>query len=136
MSIWYGLENGVPTADTSPKEFVPINQYDQPQWSKWGQYYETKGSAGEAPDEPEAIQLLELFKHWEQATDSADRGRIWSQILDIYARQCYTIGLIANVLQPVAVNKSLRNVPEDAVYNWEPHAQLGVYRPDTFWLDE
>ena len=136
MSIWYGLENGVPSAGTSPKEFVPLSQYDQPQWPKWGQYHETKGAAGEAPDEPEAIRLLELFKQWEQATDDSQRTQIWSEILDVYSAQCYTIGLVANVLQPVAIDKSLRNVPQEAVYNWEPHAQIGIYRPDTFWLAE
>jgi peptide/nickel transport system substrate-binding protein len=25
-------------------------------------------------------------------------------------------------------------VPEEAIYNWEPGAQLGIYRPDTFWF--
>jgi peptide/nickel transport system substrate-binding protein len=28
------------------------------------------------------------------------------------------------------------NVPEEAVYNWEPGAQFGIYRPDTFWFDD
>ena len=61
MSIWYGLENGIPTADMSPAEFAPTSQ-QQLQWPKWGQYYETKGQAGEAPDTPEAKELLELFE--------------------------------------------------------------------------
>lgn len=135
MTIWYGLENGVPTADMSPKEFVPVSQYDQPQWPMWGQYFETKGAAGEAPDEPEAQRLLELFTEWRRATDRATREAVWAEILELYAPQCYTIGLVANVLQPVAVRKTLRNVPEEAIYNWEPHAQIGIYRPDTFWYD-
>jgi peptide/nickel transport system substrate-binding protein len=40
------------------------------------------------------------------------------------------------VLQPVAVRQNLHNVPKEAVYNWEPGAQFGVYRPDTFWFDQ
>ncbi|MEZ5823485.1 MAG: ABC transporter substrate-binding protein [Geminicoccaceae bacterium] len=134
MSIWYGLENGVPTAEMSPKEFVPVNQYDQPQWPKWGQYFETKGSAGEAPDLPEAQRLMELFGQWEAATDKDARKTAWNEILQIYSSQCYTIGLVANVLQPVASRMTLRNLPEEAVYNWEPHGQIGLYRPDTFWF--
>ncbi|MEM9439762.1 MAG: ABC transporter substrate-binding protein, partial [Pseudomonadota bacterium] len=50
MSIAYGLENGIPTADMSPWEFAPTSQFDQYQWPKWGQHWETKGAAGEAPD--------------------------------------------------------------------------------------
>jgi peptide/nickel transport system substrate-binding protein len=135
MTIWYGLENGVPTADLSPREFVPVSQYDQPQWPKWGQHFETRGEAGEAPDEPVPQRLLELFGEWRVATDRSGREAAWQEILELYAPQCYTIGLVANVLQPVAVRTTLRNVPEEAIYNWEPHAQIGIYRPDTFWYD-
>jgi peptide/nickel transport system substrate-binding protein len=39
-------------------------------------------------------------------------------------------------MQPVAVRDTLHNVPQEAVYNWEPGAQFGVYRPDTFWLEQ
>jgi peptide/nickel transport system substrate-binding protein len=133
MTIWYGLENGVPTADMSPREFVPVSQYDQPQWPMWGQYFETKGAAGEPPDEPAAERLMELFDDWRRATDRPEREAAWQEILEVYAPQCFTIGLVANVLQPVAVRNTLRNVPEEAIYNWEPHAQIGIYRPDTFF---
>ncbi len=133
MTIWFGIENGVPTAEMSPHEFAPTSQYDQPQWPKWGQYYETKGKAGEPPALPEARRLLELFDSWRLAGSGDERRRIWDEMLSLYAGECYTIGLVANVLQPVAARKTLRNIPEKAVYNWEPHAQLGVYRPDTFF---
>src|SRR5918994_2196772 len=119
MTIWYGLENGIPTAEMTPSEFAPTSQ-QQLQWPKWGQHFETKGSAGEPPDEPEAAKLLELFTAWRGATDADERGAIWHEILQIYGDQIYSIGLISGVLQPVAVRESLRNVPEEAVYNWEP----------------
>jgi peptide/nickel transport system substrate-binding protein len=25
------------------------------------------------------------------------------------------------------------NVPKEGLYNWDPRAQIGIYRPDTFW---
>jgi peptide/nickel transport system substrate-binding protein len=134
MSIWYGLENGMPTADMSPQEFAPTSQ-QQLQWPKWGQYYETKGQAGEAPDTAEATKLLELFGEWREASNTEERRKIWDTILSIYSDQVYSIGLIGGVMQPVAVRESLRNVPTEAVYNWEPGAQLGIYQPDTFWFD-
>jgi peptide/nickel transport system substrate-binding protein len=133
MTIWYGIENGIPTADMSPREYAPTNQYDQPQWPMWGQYFETKGEAGEPPDDPAAVRLLELFHDWRRATDSAGRATVWGEMLNLYAEQCYTVGLIANVQQPVAVRTTLRNVPVTATYNWQPHGQIGIYRPDTFW---
>jgi peptide/nickel transport system substrate-binding protein len=135
MSIWFGLENGIPTAEMSPSEFAPTSQ-QQLQWPKWGQYYETKGAAGEPPDEPEAKKLLELFTAWRGSHDSEERAAIWHEILALYSDQVYSIGLISGVLQPVAVRQNLHNVPKEAVYNWEPGAQFGVYRPDTFWFDQ
>jgi peptide/nickel transport system substrate-binding protein len=134
MSIWYGLENGIPSADMSPGEFAPTDQ-QQLQWPMWGQYYQTKGAAGEAPDMPDAKKLLEMFEAWRAARTTEERREIWETILPIYSGQIYSIGLIGGVLQPVAVRKTLRNVPEEAVYNWEPGAQFGIYRPDTFWFD-
>jgi peptide/nickel transport system substrate-binding protein len=133
MTIWFGNENGVPTPEMPPWEFAPTSQADQPQWPKWGQHRETKGMAGEPPDLPEAARLLELYEAWRVAPGTAERTAIWSEMLALYARECWTIGTVANVLQPVAVRKGLRNLPEEAVWNWEPHAQLGIYRPDTFW---
>jgi peptide/nickel transport system substrate-binding protein len=134
LSIWFGLENGIPTADMSPSEFAPTSQ-QQLQWPKWGQYYETKGQAGEPPDMPEAARLLELFEAWRAAPDVQKRREIWDQMLAIYSDQVYSIGLISGIMQPVAARKSLRNLPSEAVYNWEPGAQFGIYRPDTFWFE-
>jgi peptide/nickel transport system substrate-binding protein len=134
MSIWFGLENGIPSADMSPAEFAPTDQ-NQLQWPMWGQYHQTKGVAGGAPDMPEAAELLELFEAWRVARTSEEREEIWHRILAIYSDQVYSIGLIGGILQPVAVDESLRNVPNEAVFNWEPGAQFGIYRPDTFWFD-
>ena len=79
---------------------------------------------------------LELLEAWRAAGDSAARTAIWNEVLAIWADQVYTIGTVANVPQPVVVNRHLRNVPEKAVFAWEPGAQFGVHKPDTFWLDE
>ena len=46
MAMWFGIDNGIPTASVSPEELVPVQQI-QLQWPKWGQYYETDGQAGE-----------------------------------------------------------------------------------------
>ena len=135
MSIWYGLENGIPTADMSPGEFVPTDQ-NQLQWPKWGQHYQTKGEAGTAPDEPEAKRVMELFEDWREARSTEERRAAWHEILQIYGDQVYSIGLIGGILQPVVAREDLRNLPEEALFNWEPGAQIGIYRPDTFWFDD
>jgi peptide/nickel transport system substrate-binding protein len=133
MTIFYGIDNGVPTAIMPPKDFAPTSQADQPQWPKWGQYYETKGAAGEPPDLPEAKQLMDLYNRWNVTFDRGEQQAIWDKVLDLYTSQCFTIGLVGEVRQPVAVRASLHNLPDEGVFNWEPHGQIGIYRPDTFF---
>jgi peptide/nickel transport system substrate-binding protein len=134
MALWFGLENGIPSADMSPHEFAPTSQ-QQYQWPRWGQYFETSGKAGEPPDLPEAERLLELFDAWRHAPTTAARREVWEEMLEIYSEQVYTIGIIAGVPQPVVADAALRNLPKEAIYNWEPGAHFGIYRPDTFWFE-
>ena len=133
MTIFYGIDNGMPTASMPPKDFAPTSQADQPQWPKWGQHYETKGTAGEAPDLPEAQRLLELFRQWQETFAPDRQAAIWHEMLDLYTSQCFTLGLMQEVRQPIAMREKLRNLPEEAVFNWEPQGQIGLYRPDTFF---
>ncbi|HTZ38182.1 MAG TPA: ABC transporter substrate-binding protein [Stellaceae bacterium] len=133
MSIDKGIENGLPTPAMSPSEFAPTSQI-QLEWPKWGEFAETKGKSGEAPDLPAAERLLALYDDWLGATNEPDQARIWHDMLGIWADQVFTIGLVAGVLQPVVVNDRLKNVPTDGIYNWDPGAQFGIYKPDGFWF--
>ena len=134
MSVFYGLDNGMPSADTSPDELAPKDQA-QLQWPKFGQFFETAGKLGEAPDIPEAIELMKLWHAWRVASHD-ERTKIWQRMLSIHAEQQFSIGVINNVMQPVVVTNTLKNVPEKAIYNWDPGALLGIYRPDTFWFTD
>ena len=133
VSIWGGLENAVPTADMSPAELAPTSQ-QQLQWPKWGQFFETKQEAGEPVDLPAAEELLRLNRAWASAPDSSARKRIWHQMLGIHAEQVFSIGIVSAVPQPLVVNRKVRNVPKEGIYNWEPGAHFGIHRPDTFWI--
>ncbi len=133
MSIWTGLDNGLPTADSPPTELAPTNQ-TQPQWPVWGQFFETAGLTGTAPDLLEAAQLGELLEAWRAAPDKSARAKIWHQMLELHSEQVFSIGTVNAVPQPIVVHSRLRNVPEEGVYAWAPGAYFGMYRPDTFWL--
>ena len=134
MSLDKGIENGLATADMSPSEFAPTSQ-QQLEWPKWGQYAESNATAGEPPDLPAAIQLKEMYQTWRGAVTSDKHAQIWHEMLRIWADQVFSIGLVAGVQQPIVVNKQLRNVPEDGMYNWDPGAHFGIYKPDGFWFD-
>ena len=133
MGVWSGVNNGIVTANMSPAEFAPTQQV-QYQWPKWGQYYETDGQAGDTIDMPAARELFDLFKKWQVANSEQERRDIWHRILEINAEETFTIGVVCCTKQPVVVADTLRNVPEEGVYAWDPGAHFGVYLPDTFYF--
>jgi peptide/nickel transport system substrate-binding protein len=116
----------------TPGELAPTSQ-QQLQWPKWGEYYETSHRGGEAPDMDIPIKLLGLLEKWQNDTDTAARTAVWQEMLKIYADQMYSIGIVSGVKQPIVVKNGIMNVPQEAIYNWDPGAQFGIYRPDSFW---
>jgi len=133
MAVWTGWENGVPTPTFEPKELAVTSQH-QYQWPRWGQYYETKGKSGEPVDMPEVQRLEALHDQWLNSKSVDEREAIWHEMLAIQADQVYTIGVVSGVMQPIVVRNGLENVPKEGIYNWDPGAHFGLYRPDTFWF--
>ena len=78
--------------------------------------------------------MLKLYRDWETTTSLDSRARIWRQMLELHADQVLTFGLIAAIPQPVVIGTKLRNVPQMAIYSWNPGAYFGIYSPDTFWI--
>ncbi len=134
MAVWEGVDNGIPTPDMSPEDFVPVQQ-NQYQWPKWGQFFETAGQAGEPIDMAPAQELFQLFNDWRRAGSRAERSSVWNRILEIHADQVFSIGIVCCTKQPVVVSNRLRNVPNEGVYSWDPGAFFGMYLPDTFYFD-
>ncbi|MBL6863791.1 MAG: ABC transporter substrate-binding protein [Rhodospirillales bacterium] len=135
MSMWSGLENGIPNAQSSPHELSPTSQ-QQLQWPKWGQYAETNGDSGRPVDMEQALRLSLLNKKWTASTGNDQRREIWGKMLDVYTDQVFSIGIIASVPKVIVANKNIKNIPKTAIYNWDPGAHFGVHRPDQFWLDD
>ena len=134
MTMWFGYENAVPNPEMSPGEFAPTSQHGY-QWPQWGQFHETKGQSGEAIDVAEAQELMALYQSWTLSQTLEERQALWERMLEIHADQVFSIGLVALVPQPIVVAKSLRNVPLEAMYNWNPGAEFGIYRTDSFWIE-
>ncbi len=134
VSIWSGLNNGLANPLMDPAELAPSHQY-QLQWPKWGRYYETGGKAGLEPDIPAVKELVDLHRAWLGAASVKQREDIWHKMLEIHAREVFTIGLVGGVPQPVVVDNKLKNVPDKGIYSWSPTAYFGVYKPDSFWFE-
>ena len=135
MSVWSGLDNGVPTAQMSPFELAPTRRY-QYQWSRWGLHFTSRGEQGTAPTLEPAKRLADLFGQWKVAQDDDTRTSIWTEMLQVFTDQVFTIGIVNDTKQPVVVSSFLRNVPKDGVWGFAPGAYFGIYMPDSFWFTE
>lgn len=133
MVAWFGWNNGIPTPDAPPVELAPVDQANF-SWPRWGQFYQTQGAAGAPPSTPEAIRLLDLFDAWGRATAEDEKAAIWREMLAIHADQVFVIGTVARAPIPIVVDAGLANVPPEALYAWDPGAQLGVHRMDEFFF--
>src|SRR4029077_13940013 len=134
MTIADGLANGLATPEMDPFDLAPSNDW-QFQWPRWGLYQKSGGTQGDPVDLPEAQKLVQLLKAWGAARKDSDKVAAWREMVKINADQVFTIGIVGEVPQPVAINPRLRNLPERDFYNWEPGAYFGIYRPDSFWFD-
>lgn len=132
MSMWYGMENGIPTADMPPEDLAPVRG-DLLLWHAWGDYYETQGEGGEKPDYPPAARLLELYEAWLVSKTTEERAMIWKEMLQIHADETMRIGLVSGVRQPVVI-KGVENVPLEGIYGWDPGAHFGIHRMDEFYM--
>lgn len=133
MGVWWGVDNGLVSPNSSPEEFVPSSQ-QQLQWPKWGQYIESGGIKGQPSEMEDVNRLVVLNRQWEQAQDAKTQKLVWHKILDQYSDQVYSIGTINSVPQPIVISNRLHNVPKEGIYTWEPSSYFGVYRPDTFYF--
>jgi len=130
-----GLDNAIPTVAMPPSEIAPVLGQNY-SWPMWGEYEETRGKRGKAVDLPEAKQLLDLYRQWLATGDDAKQAPIWKEMLAINAKNVFSIGTVTRELQPIVVSTRLRNVPEKALFAFEPTSYFGVYRMDEFFYSD
>jgi peptide/nickel transport system substrate-binding protein len=130
-----GLDNGTPTADMNPRALAPTS-HEQMQWPQWGIFVESAGEKGTEADVKEAKELSDLYKDWRKAADSQARADIWHRMLSLYTSQVFSIGIVNATKQPIVISAKLRNVPDKAIFSFDPTCYFGIYGMDTFWFDK
>lgn len=128
-----GLDLAVPTAIMPPIGLSPA-QVDHYSWPRWSLAVETRGASGEACDLAGVRRLLDLDGQWRRGGDPQAQALIWREMLKNHAENQWVIGTVAGALQPVVAAGRLANLPERALYSWDPTAFIGVQRLDeVFW---
>ena len=67
---------------------------------------------------------MELFEEWQGSFEPERQAAIWAEMLDLYTSQCFTLGLVQEVRQPLAV----RREPAQPARGGD--LQLGAAGPD------
>lgn len=135
MSVWHGMDNATPGPDNEPEDLAPTN-FTQAEWPLWGLWASTEGKEGEKPDLPAAMRLHQLHAAWRVSRTREERAAIWREMLRINAEEVFTIGMVNRTRQPVVAANRLRNVPEAAIFSFEPRAYFGAYLPDAFFYTD
>ena len=76
---------------------------------------------------------MELYQEWTTASDER-QVEIWHEMLKLYAASATRSACLGRPATGGA--RRHRNVPKEAIFNYEPHGQFGIYLLDTFWYDQ
>ena len=79
--------------------------------------------------------LIDLDRQWRDTSDAGRQAAIWRAMLRNHAENQWVIGTVAGALQPVVGADRLANLPDRALYAWDPTAMIGVQRLDEFFWD-
>ncbi len=82
-----------------------------------------------------AARLMELYHAWNRADTTAERRRdLGRDAGDPCRPAIMPSASCSEAPQPVVVSNRLRNVPEEAIWAWDPGAHFGIHRMDEFWF--
>ena len=132
MSMDVGIDNAEPTAQFEPNSLAPTED-SQYQWPDFGLFVQSSGHQGQPIDMPEVKRLDDLWHDWRHADNLAAQRAAWREMLQINADQVFAIGVVNGTRQPVVVSNRIRNVPETALWSFQPSSYFGLYMPDTFF---
>ncbi len=116
-----------------PHYTIPITT-DATWAPEWGLWYSTKGKSGEEPP-AEVKKQLELYDQVMVTPDLETQQKLWSQLMDINAENCYHFGMCDRPAQPVCVSNKFHNVPDSGwMVNWEG-GTIATINPCQVWKD-
>lgn len=141
--VWIGNGEFFPVIE--PRSFVPINpaSYYAPAYGKWymlgGLYgHERVKKAPGAVSPPKEGPLWQALRLYDQCLKYSDLDKIreiFDKVLDIAARNVWTINISTPPPVLAVVADNMKNVPKDVVYSWDFQSP-GNAGPETFYMTE
>jgi ABC-type transport system substrate-binding protein len=110
---------------------------DRPWAGAWGRWYRDRNDPNGAPP-PEGHFLWAMWDLWAQAlveADEAERDRLFSEIMDIWAEEVPVVGIVGELPGPIIAHKDLRNVTSGYVLQDATRDESLINPAQLFWMN-
>jgi peptide/nickel transport system substrate-binding protein len=98
-------------------------------------HYGTIGFVGLGVKPPPIMtQLQEWADEMYSTIDDKRRIELGKKILDVGAKNIWTIGTVGLAPQPVVISPKLRGVPDNGIWGWDNRWTLS-YHPSTWYFE-
>jgi peptide/nickel transport system substrate-binding protein len=132
MTLWHmgGLSDALYI--TRPRDFAPHTASWQFWGIDWARWYESDGKEGTEPP-PIIKRTLELYELMNETIDEEQQIAYGKELGSILAENLWNFGTVGMIPKPVLVKDYLRNVPEEAMWDWA-YMYLDVVHPEQFFI--
>ena len=131
ITSWWGDSGTGYEPIIMPFWYFPYTYPSSRQAPRWALWYQSGGKQGETPP-PEVRHQMALYTQITTTTDPGKQVQLFKQILEVQAKNLYTMGICQIPPQFVVVKNNFRNVPE--VYESGQYPTHGPYNPCQFFI--
>ena len=136
MSMWSGIDNGVPTAEHEPGPAGADGRATSCNGRCGAPITCPTARWARRPTCPRRLDWSSCSRRGGRRPSEVERTKAWTEMLALYTDQVFSIGIVNGTLQPVCATARLRNMPDAALYGFEPDVLFRRLHADTFWLDD
>jgi peptide/nickel transport system substrate-binding protein len=133
MGVWTG--NGEFNPLIGPRWFLPENN-ESIQATVYAQWFNSNGAEGEEPPEGSDIRKTrEIYEEIKVTVDPDKQQELFRQILELNKENLWVLGIATAPPEVVIVKNYFRNVPDNAVSDWNLLTP-GATAPEQYFMEQ
>ena len=136
MSMFFGIDNGVPAAVPAAQGLRPDQPGRPAAMAEMGSVLRDQRRGRRAARSPRgqaADGALQRVDDGERGTRDRDLA---GDAEDLFQPVLHDRPGLRRAAADRRTRKTCATCPSEAIFNWEPHGQFGIYLPDTFWYEQ
>jgi peptide/nickel transport system substrate-binding protein len=133
MGVWTG--NGEFNPLIGPRWFLPENN-ESIQATVYAQWFNSNGAEGEEPPEGSDIRKTrEIYEEIKVTVDEDKQKELFREILELNKENLWVLGIATAPPEVVIVKNYFRNVPDNAVSDWNLLTP-GATAPEQYFMEQ